>query len=282
MNYFLRQIIFHHNVLNSSISLVIKSTALIVLNILSKLVLTSLNGILRTFAHLNDFNVLWPASSRIHWKRKWKPFCVTWKSKLFIETQNRSYSLPIWLSIHLKNYLDDQVHRDMINSWFSTWRLIQSGVPQVSVLGLVLFNIFIKVLEETIESRLIKFANGIKLGVPGDSLRAGLPLRVAEPGGMGWDEAYEIQFSAKPCPWESSLWQQSSLSLPGWGQLYTKGAGIWRQRGRGVHSALAAPRAAAFWAARTGAWPADQGGGYPPSAQHSVDHIQILCPVLGS
>lgn len=97
------------------ITTVIKSVAFIVLNILSKSALTSLNGTWRTFAHLNDSNILRPASSRIHWKTKWNPFSVTWKGELFIETQKRSYSLPTWLSIQLKKCLDDHAPRDMVN-----------------------------------------------------------------------------------------------------------------------------------------------------------------------
>lgn len=97
------------------ITTVIKSAALTVLNILSKSALTSLNGTWRTFAHLNDSDILRPASSRIHRKTKWNPLSVTWKGKFFIKTQERSYSLPTWLSIQLKTCSDDHAPRDMVN-----------------------------------------------------------------------------------------------------------------------------------------------------------------------
>ena len=93
----------------------------------------------------------------------------------------------------------DRKQRVIVNNATSDWLPVISGVPQGSVLGPCLFVIYINDIDDTVSSKILKFADDTKITASISSVEEQHILQTDLTRLMEWSEEWQMKFNINKC-----------------------------------------------------------------------------------
>ena len=103
------------------------------------------------------------------------------------------------LSEWVRNWIWDRTQSVVVGGTLSEQGIVGCGVPQGSMLGLLLFLIYINDLDIDIESTLVKFADDTKLGGLANSLEATKVIQEDINRIQKWVETWQMKCNTTKC-----------------------------------------------------------------------------------
>ena len=135
-------------------------------------------------------------------------------------TKIRALGVGGKLADWIENWLRNRKQRVVINGEASDWVEVTSGVPQGSILGPLLFVIYINDLDSNIVNKLVKFADDAKLGGRVDDKRYIISIQEDLNRLVKWTEKWQMNFNLSKCKVmhighsnEKNIYQMDSIKL---------------------------------------------------------------------
>ena len=99
----------------------------------------------------------------------------------------------------INSWLHGRSQRVVVNGNFSSWKGVTSGVPQGSVLGPLLFLIFINDIDSSLTSSISKFADDTKLYREVNDEKDASLLQKDLDRLFTWSQTWQMSFNADKC-----------------------------------------------------------------------------------
>lgn len=126
-----------------------------------------------------------------------KAFDTVWHSGLLTKLQG--YGVEGQLLAWIKSFLQGRRMRVQVRGAHSEWVDVSSGVPQGSVLGPLLFLIFVNDIPEWIKSNVKMFADDTKVWTRISTLKDGEVLQDDLNNLMSWSDKWKLGFNPEKC-----------------------------------------------------------------------------------